>query len=802
MRLRLIIGEWLNDLLHLQGIYNYFQGVFSRAENLFRVYLRDIQDNPINAALFGIVSPINWFQYVILGKGELVQPTLDGIGDLWTSDYSKVIARAIQSGTASRSITEPLEAIGTLVSEPLFAILRNYAKQENPDHNEFLRAFYGYMVATPFIASSVSTIGEIATLGQVEQLGKPISDAYWTMGLGFMGWQGISPILTNGVLVPMERQVNAEFRQTRFNSNQALTLFQRNLIDYDTMVQALRWEGWRDGDIPQLIGLAYRNLSDGQLLDFHEKGLVDETSLKRRLRDNGWRNRDVELLLQNSRLNQSNESKNASLSTTRKAFKLRIISEKQFRQFLADIGYSKEAIALELNVLNFEDEIENKTLSVSQLKQAYNTNQITQNEALIGLENLGYSTPDAQLLFDTWQAGKSLRVLRVNQSTITKAMVQGVLSADEGLAKLMSIGYAREDAELIISTVNLQGGGYKRLPNVSQLLAGYQAGLLERGETLARLETHGFAPKDAELLVALTETNEPIETDENTILDAFLFGVFSEGETRQKLSDIGATQDFINARVETYKKRRARQKKGAPLSEVAKWLRHGLIDESTAMSRAIDNGLSSADAELFVQAVGLGTPRSLSPKTVEDGLLYELITPNEALNYLRETGLSPVQAQTELDVIQKRIEHTSPRASISSLLDAARKEIITLDQFQKKLKGFFLKDDDIATYSALAVYEPSEETTKLSKTDILKAYREDEIDRFTAINLLESKGYAIQDAELLIRLERKEITDTTPHKLLISGAIGFEEAIAAIESEGFSPDEIREWLDLLIAEGF
>lgn len=801
MQLRLRIGEWLEDLFFIREINGFFGGAFRRADEYGSALLSAAQDNALDFILAVILLPFGFLPYVLFGK--IILPNF-GLGvnkEALARDWSIETARKIQEITRAPAIRELLEVVGALMAEPLFSILNSYAAQDNPNPDEFLRTFYGYLVSIPLVAGTVSTLGELASFGQIDNLGKPIADSQFTMGLGFMGWQGITPLLTEGVLVPLERQTKQRFRQTRYNTSQALELYQRNLIEYETLVQILRWEGWRDGDIPQIINLSYRSLSDSQLFSLFDKNLIGEDTLKKKLRDNGWKSQEVNLLLAERQADRIGESKSVGLASAKKAYKLRLISEAQFKDYLKALDYSTDAINLEISILNFEETVEQKSLSVSQLRQAYESNQITQNEALSGLTSLGYAQEDAQTLFDTWLASKSIRVLKVNQSTITNAMIRGVLTADEALAKLQESGYDLNDARLIIDTVNAKGGGKKRLPSVSQLLAAMQAGLLTKNETLNSLQAHGFDLGDSNLLIDLTLSQAIIQTDEDTILEAFLFGVFSESEARNKLAEIGASQDFIDTRIATMKRRSTSKRAAVGLAEYAKWYRHGLIDESGLLERAKNAGLSDEDSQLFLQSIGLGAPRSLSDSAIRDALFYEIITPNEGLTAFRQLGLSQNDAQIALDATLKRIEHQAPRASISSLLDAARKGIISLEQFEKKLQAFLLDEQDIMTYLALATYEVAAGETKLTKADILKAYRENELDRFTAITLLESKGYTIEEAELLIRMERKDITDSLTHRLLISGAISFEDALVAIQSEGFSDSEIADWINLLIGEG-
>ncbi len=789
------ISQWLNEKTPVGDVSKYIKDSGERLKETQELGNSFSQRGTLETIYVHVALPLTMIFAVLF---HVVEPDFFYPSNILTTvpqDYSKVIAAVLRQGVETPALRELLEVMGALISEPLFGILENYAKQEEPDYQEFLRSFYGYLMLVPILGGAVNALGSFISLGQVNNLGKPITDSFWTMGLGFMGWQGISPLLTASVLEGMTRRANSQFRPKRMTTSEGLQLFNADLIVEGELLKTLIEQGWRDKDIPKVIELAYRKFSDGQLFDLWDNGLIVESELRTRLRRNGWSASDINLRIANHSTDKTSVSKSVSLSTAKKALKLLIITRNEFTDLLRDANYTDEAIALELAIIDFQTEVENKELSVGQLRQAYMENQIIQTEVIIGLRDIGYSNQNAEIIFQTWQAGKAPKILRLNQANITRASVEGVISADEGLQKLVSLGVVRGDAEIIINSLGLRGGGNRKLPSDAQLLGAMQAEIITQAVVLERLLVRGYTALDAQLIIDLTLSFDVLSPDAADISDAFLLDVLTEDKTRELLKGIGATPDFIEIRIDTLLRQKARLTRQPNPSEIAKWLRHGLINREKALELLEGNFYTLETANLFLDAIGLETPKALGQNSIEEALEFEIITQNEALTLFFRLGISEEDSQIIIKVILERVKRDTPKATISALLDAARKEIITLDELATKLEAFRLPDDQIETYIALASLEATAENVKLSKTDILKLYSASDIRRFKAVSFLEAKGYSLEEAELLIKLERKEITDSLVNDLLINNYITNAAARFLLEQEGFTNEEINEYLE-------
>jgi len=80
----------------------------------------------------------------------------------------------------------------------------------------------------------------------LEWLGASLGGAYWTLGLGFLGWQTVSVPMRKGILEPLDRAFTATYRYGNATVSQVGTLYQRGIISLKDFIIYLRNLGYDD----------------------------------------------------------------------------------------------------------------------------------------------------------------------------------------------------------------------------------------------------------------------------------------------------------------------------------------------------------------------------------------------------------------------------------------------------------------------------------------------------------------------------------------------------------------------------
>ncbi|KKL20720.1 hypothetical protein LCGC14_2452630, partial [marine sediment metagenome] len=236
--------------------------------------------------------------YALTGSSAIFNVLKDYDKGLVLDDLSRQAADVIANIFEHPVASEVVETMGAVITEPVITLFEKYAAQDDPDPHEFARAFHGFMIGLNLTAGIADTTLEMISGGQVEGVGRMIESMYWSLGLGFLGWQTLAPLLGSGLQPPLERHYQKLYRNQRFSASEMRDLYALGEISKQALTEGAATEGWRDQDIDQWIKLAFRTLNQGETFKAYNQGLMDEAEAIKRLRSLGYDPKDIPLLFQ------------------------------------------------------------------------------------------------------------------------------------------------------------------------------------------------------------------------------------------------------------------------------------------------------------------------------------------------------------------------------------------------------------------------------------------------------------------------------------------------------------------------
>ncbi|MBV6438291.1 MAG: hypothetical protein AELANPGJ_03592 [Anaerolineae bacterium] len=747
-----------------------------------------------------ISSFFAWIGYVLFGLGNLSNYYLYDNSTGAVKDVSSNLASIVRQTMQDPTVIEILESIGALISEPVFSILEAEADTSDEQAIERARRLYATIVAMPALGGLVNSVGEVLTAGQVDNLGAPITQSFWAMGLGFTSWQGISALVTESMLAQQTRYAKSKFRPERFNLSDTIDLYFNGKYNLPELKNALAKLGWRDIDINNLLFLASVKMSRSDIINYFEKNYIDEKTARTKLAQLGYTTEHINFIIREANEEKTQESKSASLTTVKNAFRKRLITENEFKEYLRLLNYSENAIELEINVLNYQENVEQKELSITQLKSAYNTNRINDIEVLSALKELGYTETNAKIIFDTWKTQKAPKVLQLNAGTIKTALSKGILTTEQALSKLQSIGYTLNDAKIIIETVNVSGGGKVKVLTDAQLIEAMQYGFLTQAEVEKRLVERGYNQADSRLLIQLNIEKDKVSLKTSHVLEAFLYDTISEDEAIKKLKELNATEAFIAINIPNYRKRKESFIQKPTPTILGLWYTNNLLDRENMIEKLMDFGYTEENAKLFIENLDIGFKRELTEQSINSAYINDVITADKALELYKQTGLSAENAKIVLDTQDKLKIKLASKISPTTLVSAARNGLLTENELREKLFNLGFNEYDVSLYVALASQQVNETSIPVSKSDILKFYRLGLLNRFDALSALEVKGFSLEWGNLLLMAEKRDISETEIHQAVLNGDLTPEDAVNILLSEGFTDREIEDWLSDILEE--
>ena len=246
-------------------------------------------------------------------------------------------------------------------------------------------------------------------------------------------------------------------------------------------------------------------------------------------------------------------------------------------------------------------------------------------------------------------------------------------------------------------------------------------------------------------------------------------------------------------------------------SQVVRLLREGKISEDEARDRLHKLGYSDEEVNLlisFAQAEEEQKERELTKSELIQTYVEGLASWKWVESKLREMGYTDVA----INALKKLADHrrsskfeTKERdMTTSQILRALKLGIISESDARRRLTDLGYSDDEISILIETALYEEDEESTKeekaLTKTDILKAFKEDVITEEEARSMLKALGYADANIEILMTIAKKakepvkkekerDLTKTPILKAFRIGMITREEAKGMLMDVGYSEAE-------------
>ncbi|MEM1574293.1 MAG: hypothetical protein QXY96_07455, partial [Candidatus Methanomethylicaceae archaeon] len=332
-------------------------------------------------------------------------------------------------------------------------------------------------------------------------------------------------------------------------------------------------------------------------------------------------------------------------------------------------------------------------------------------------------------------------------------------------------------------------------------------------EARDRLRKIGYRDEDIDLVlksITFDQTEEERKLAKTDILNAFAEGILTEEQARNSLANIGYTNDAIDILLATAKKKMMEVRR-ITASQVLAALRERTIDTKEADQLLAELGFTERDREILIKtelAKTVITPRLPTASMILSAYRFNVIDEAtarswlETLRYDKPTiDLLIATENARIAEIEER-ELKKQRFPTSSQIGRAYVDgVITRDEMKKKLLELKYSEKDAELICLIYDKEkeralrkirevPAEKKQKLSATQILEAYREGVFSGEEALTRLEALGYSIDDAMVLLEVQRRTLTPAQIIAAFRRKIISEEEARERLALQGYTDEDI------------
>lgn len=333
--------------------------------------------------------------------------------------------------------------------------------------------------------------------------------------------------------------------------------------------------------------------------------------------------------------------------------------------------------------------------------------------------------------------------------------------------RLANTGFRDSDIDLIEKID-------RTLLSVQELQGAYLYNILSEDEIRSYLDQLGYEPDDANVIIETYLTKA--ETAGGNQLRAvaqrgYLDGHISEAQYRDILKQVNVPDKSIDAEIEASNLAKSFGRIQLNASAIKQLVVDGLVNDVQARQRLLDIGYTEEDANLLISEWHTAKKLAhtgLNENKILSYLISGVLEPAEAYDRLVSLGITPTDAtfliQHPSAAKPVRERQLSEATVIAAMIDG----ILTQDQAEQKLVALNLSIADARLYIQEALVKqrrgPKARQAKklLSEASIIEAFKLGLARDTWAERELEVIGYSTDDAQLLVTIEETKLSQAIP----------------------------------------
>jgi len=371
---------------------------------------------------------------------------------------AEIEAKSLPTGQGFADHLARVTAIGSQLHDLLekeFAPTGQINAAQGP---QAARAFSGFNVNFGIGTAFIGLLGEIESLGMLEQFRELGVEVSRNLGLGRLHRQALQPLIHTLIATPYTWHLNEKYRPARLPKEKLIQAFFRNAITEAQMRTELAQEGWTDERINDLLQDARPLLAVRELVRLNFEGLISTETMKVALKQRGYQDYELDFLVA----------------------------------------------------------LERPKLDKAEILRLYEYGEIDRADTLLRLGKLGYESADAESLVIGFEMEiqavgrpKNIRHKVRTFQQLRKEFLDGVIDLVEWNDALTQAGYDFDAISAMTQDLLLDQANRKTtrtthaVPSLSwaQIKAAYKAGVLDLQEVKDHLTHRGYSAADIATLL-------------------------------------------------------------------------------------------------------------------------------------------------------------------------------------------------------------------------------------------------------------------------------------------------------------
>jgi hypothetical protein len=167
--------------------------------------------------------------------------------------------------------------------------------------------------------------------------------------------------------------------------------------------------------------------------------------------ENGYSTDDATLLINAGIAEKTKTYRDKVVASIETLYLDGIISQSDASSGIVSMGYTQQEASLIVQATNFRQQATVTTQAVHGVRSKYLGHHITDNQATGYLNAVGLPSQQVQYLMTIWAIERGAYTKVLTEAQIVKAVADSLITADDGKARLVALGYNEVDAQLLLN---------------------------------------------------------------------------------------------------------------------------------------------------------------------------------------------------------------------------------------------------------------------------------------------------------------------------------------------------------------
>lgn len=230
-------------------------------------------------------------------------------------------------------------------------------------------------------------------------------------------------------------------------------LYNRGEIGSDVVTQGLRESRLKNKYVEDAFALRRRLLEPRSLGEAVNNGAISHDDAIKRAMESGFNADDAAILVGSASNRKMQSYREHVVSEIENMFMEGAMLEESARTSIASLGHSQQEIDLILETATLKRDQRAFQGATNSIRSRYVSHHISKVEAGNLLTAIGMVSTQRDYLLGIWELEASANVRTLTEAQIIRAIKLESITPQDGLARLVRLGYSEEDAALLIMDI-------------------------------------------------------------------------------------------------------------------------------------------------------------------------------------------------------------------------------------------------------------------------------------------------------------------------------------------------------------